>query len=94
MVTKSWWQEQSAAGYVVATIQKQRKTNAGAWVTLFIESQTPVYGGTVSLTLRVGLPTSIKLICINSHKYDQKCVFTMMLTPAKLTIKIHHYAED
>lgn len=36
-----------AAGYIVSTVQKQRKTKAGAWVTFFfIESQTPAHGMT------------------------------------------------
>lgn len=51
-----------AAGYIVSTVQKQRKTRAGAWVTFFfIESKTPAHG-MMSLILKKVLPTSLNLI--------------------------------
>lgn len=63
MVGKARQQEPEAAAHVASRVRKQREKDVGVrWLSSFYSVWDPVPTGKVSSTIRVGLPTSVKLL--------------------------------
>lgn len=68
-------QEPEAAGHVAATVRKYREMNARAPPTFSFYSIQDTTLCMVQPTIMVGLPTSISLVKIVSHRHGQRLVF-------------------
>lgn len=83
-----------AAGHTISIVRKQRTNNVPSRLSPLYTIQDPALG-LVPPTFRAGLPSSVNLLLILSHRCAWGLVFWVTPDPIKLTIgRSHHIHQE